>query len=260
MGHHDDFGGLHEDLLRTGAAMKRRDVLRLALGAGALQLFGCGSDALGVEGDGACTVIPEETAGPYPGDGSNGPNVLSEAGVVRTDIRSSFAGLSGTADGVPLTVILDLVDLQNGCVPAPELAVYLWHCDRAGLYSLYNQGVTNQNYLRGVQAADANGTLSFTTIFPGCYPGRWPHIHFEVYPDLAAATNVANKVATSQLAFPENACSEAYAVAGYETSANNLGGVSLATDNVFRDGVDRQTATMTGDAASGFTARLTVAV
>src|SRR5690349_17821726 len=33
-----------------------------------------------------CAVIPEETAGPYPGDGSNGPDILEQSGVVRQDI------------------------------------------------------------------------------------------------------------------------------------------------------------------------------
>lgn len=46
-------------------------------------------------------AIPEETAGPYPGDGTDGPNVLTESGVVRSDIRSSFGSLTGTAQGVP---------------------------------------------------------------------------------------------------------------------------------------------------------------
>ena len=57
----------------------------------------------------------------------------------------------------------------------------MWHCDRLGRYSLYGAGVTNQNYLRGTQEADASGNVTFTSIFPGCYSGRWPHIHFEVY-------------------------------------------------------------------------------
>ena len=175
---HHDFGGLREDLRLTGAAMKRRDVLRLvaAGGAGALYLLGCGQVAGlsdGEPGDepGACARIPTETAGPFPGDGSNGPNVLNQAGVVRSDVRSSFAGLSGEASGVPLTLRLRLVDAANDCAPAPGRAVYMWHCDRAGRYSLYNAGVTDQNYLRGVQESDADAELTFITIFPGCYGG-----------------------------------------------------------------------------------------
>ncbi len=259
---HRDHGGLHDDLKLTGARIARRDMLRLTAGGmSALYLLGCSDSILGVDGgDGACEVIPEETAGPFPADGSNGPDVLSQAGVVRSDIRSSFAGLSGVADGVPLTVTLQLVDVRSGCGPAAGLAVYMWHCDREGRYSLYSSGATEQNYLRGVQESDSGGALSFMTTFPGCYPGRWPHTHFEVYPSLAAATDVRNRIATSQLAFPEDACNAVYAMQGYEGSVGALQGVSLAGDGVFRDGVDRQLATMTGDASSGFTARLTVGV
>ena len=179
--HHDDFGGLHRDLGATGAAIDRRGMLRLVarfgVGAGALTLIGCGStptspdDSSNGTGRSCSSRIPEETAGPFPGDGSNGPTVLSASGVARNDIRSSFAGLSGQADGVPLTLVLTIVS-SSTCSPLAGRAVYLWHCDRLGRYSLYSSGVTNQNYLRGAQEADANGRVSFTTIYPGCYAGR----------------------------------------------------------------------------------------
>ena len=170
---HDDFGGLHRDLIATGAAMDRRQLLRVAarFGAtiGALQLFGCGSATAaetltgGTTGEaGACSKIPEETAGPFPGEGSNGPNVLNQTGVVRNDIRPSFAGLSGTADGIPLSIVLTIVSATT-CTPLASRAVYLWHCDRLGRYSLYSSGATNQNYLRGVQEADANGKVKRLT-------------------------------------------------------------------------------------------------
>ena len=273
---HDDHGGLHRDLLATGAAMDRRRLLRFAarvgMGAGALQLLGCGGSSSptaptdppttgGSTGGGsAClTRIPSETAGPYPGDGSNGPNVLGLTGVVRNDIRSSFAGLSGTADGVPLTVALTIVSSAT-CAPLSGYAVYLWHCDALGRYSLYSAGATNQNYLRGVQAADGGGVVTFTTIFPGCYAGRWPHIHFEVYPTLAAAASVANKTATSQIALPKSTSDEVYALAGYAGSAQNLSRVSLESDGIFSDGASLELATITGTVNGGLTATLTVAI
>ena len=271
MSHHDDhdeFGGLHRDLLETGAVIDRRRALRMAAGfgvsLGALQLLGCGSssDSTGVVDPttgGVCSKIPEETAGPYPADSSNGPSVLNQTGVVRTDIRSSFAGLSGTATGVPLTIALTIVS-STTCSPLANRAVYLWHCDQAGRYSLYSAGATNQNYLRGVQPADASGTVTFTSIFPACYSGRWPHIHFEVYPSLTAATNVANKIATSQLALPKATCDLVYATSGYQQSITNLSQVSLASDMVFSDGSALELATMSGSVASGLTATLTVAV
>jgi protocatechuate 3,4-dioxygenase beta subunit len=204
-------------------------------------------------------TIPEETAGPYPGDGSNGPNVLTLDGVVRQDIRSSFGGASGTADGVPLTIELEITDADG--TAQPGAAVYLWHCDREGRYSMYSDGITEENYLRGVQVADSDGRLSFTSIFPGAYSGRWPHIHFEVYPDEAAATSAGTPSATSQIALPEDVCALVYATTGYEASVTNMSRTSLTSDNVFGDdGGVEQLATMSGDVGSGLTAALTVPV
>jgi protocatechuate 3,4-dioxygenase beta subunit len=201
--------------------------------------------------------IPEETAGPYPGDGTNGPNALTQAGIVRSDIRSSVGTGSAKADGVPLTIELTIVDADTG-QPLPEAAVYLWHCDRIGRYSMYASGLGAENYLRGVQAADANGALRFTTIFPGAYDGRWPHIHFHVFDSQSQATNGRNARVTSQLALPESTCDQVYAASGYESSARNLDRSSLSSDMVFRDGVDLQVATVTGSNSAGYTARLTV--
>jgi protocatechuate 3,4-dioxygenase beta subunit len=272
---HDEHGGLHRDLSATGSAMGRREVLRrFAFGAGALALLGCGDASSGVltsadeaidtgsgstTGGSTCTKIPSETAGPFPGDGSNGANVLNQTGVVRSDIRSSFAGLSGSAAGVQLTIKLTLVSAST-CAVLAGRAVYLWHCDALGRYSLYTSGVTNQNYLRGVQAADASGVLTFTSIYPGCYAGRWPHIHFEVYPTLASSTSVANKIATSQIALPKAANDLVYATSGYGSSASNASQISLASDNVFSDGAALELATVTGSVSTGLVASLTVAV
>jgi protocatechuate 3,4-dioxygenase beta subunit len=136
----------------------------------------------------------------------------------------------------------------------------VWHCDREGRYSLYSQGVTGENYLRGVQETDDSGQVRFTTIFPACYSGRWPHIHFEVYPSLAKATNGANKIATSQMALPEDTCRTVYATSGYEQSLSNMSRVSLDTDNVFSDGYDLQIPTVTGDPSSGYGLNFSCAV
>jgi protocatechuate 3,4-dioxygenase beta subunit len=133
--------------------------------------------------------------------------------------------------------------------------VYLWHCDRDGRYSLYT--VPDENYLRGVHRTAADGTVTFTSIFPACYSGRWPHIHYEVYPSLAAATSASNKVATSQIALPEDVCKLVYATAGYEQSVTNLAQTSLATDNVFSDGWQNELGTVTGSVSGGYTCTLT---
>jgi protocatechuate 3,4-dioxygenase beta subunit len=271
--------GLRFDL---DTMMDRRGLLKLigysGLSAGALALAACGgsssengaaggaasgttSTTAGTTTTGDCAVIPEETAGPYPGDGSNGPDVLSQSGVVHSDIRSSFGGSSGTAEGVPLTIKVAVQDASNGCAGLAGAAVYVWHCDREGRYSLYSEGATDQNYLRGVQETGSDGVATFTSIFPACYSGRWPHIHFEVYPSLAAATNGANKIATSQIALPEDACDAVYAADGYSQSVTNMQQVSLRTDNVFGDdGGAHQLGTVTGSVAAGFVAQLAVPV
>ena len=165
------------------------------------------------------------------------------------------------AGGVPTTVELTISDLANGGVPFEGVAVYLWHCTREGGYSMYSQGVEDENFLRGVQVADADGTVTFTSIFPACYDGRWPHIHFEVYPDEASITDAANVIATSQVALTEDVCTVVYAEDGYEASVSNLANVSLATDGVFGDdSAATQLATITGDVASGYTIALPVGV
>jgi protocatechuate 3,4-dioxygenase beta subunit len=207
---------------------------------------------------GSCTVIPSETGGPYPADGTNGPNVLNQSGIVRSDIRSSFGSYTGTAAGVPLTINLRVLSVAAGCTPLVGAAVYLWHCDRDGKYSLYS--VTNQNYLRGVQATDANGDASFTSIFPACYSGRWPHIHFEVWSSVANAAAGTGKLRTSQLALPKSASDAVFATTGYSQSVTNFAQTSLTTDNVFSDGSSLQTPTMSGSTSTGFTANLTVPV
>ena len=141
--------------------------------------------------------IPDETAGPYPGDGSNGPGVLEESGVVRQDIRSSFGTGSATAEGIPMTLEMTIVNMADSYKPWAGAAVYVWHCDRDGEYSMYSEGIEDENYLRGVQIADSSGKVTFTSIFPACYTGRWPHIHFEVFPDKASISDATNNVLTS---------------------------------------------------------------
>lgn len=285
---HDHHPGLGADLARLLAqpATRRQSLRWLCAGAGTalLPLAGCGGDTVandygisssttssgagstaGTGGGAACSLIPEETAGPYPGDGSNRnangvANALVLSGIVRGDIRASVAGASGVAQGVPLTIRLKIENVARGCAAAAGAAIYRWHCTREGGYSMYSNGIVGENYLRGVQEADADGWVTFTTIFPGCYDGRMPHVHFEVYPTLAASTSAANRVRTSQFGFPLATLAEAYASSGYASSVGNLARVSYATDNVFSDGTALQMASVTGNASQGYSATLTVGV
>lgn len=279
--HHDDEVHEHDRGLSYDLpVLARRRMIRLMAGASLVPLVGCTSEedtsasssppspsssaasSGSTSSSAECATIPDETAGPYPGDGSNGVNVLKESGVVRSDITKSFGdSAGGTAEGVPLTITLTVVDAASGCgTPKKGAAVYLWHCDREGRYSLYSEGVTDENYLRGVQETDDKGQVTFKSVFPGCYAGRWPHIHFEVYGSLADATAATSITNTSQLAFPKDVCDTVYATNGYDESVTNLSSLSLETDNIFSDGYDQQLATMTGSVDEGYTATLTVPV
>ena len=262
--------------------ISRRAVLSLVgLGVGAATLAACAPGATGTSPTATTTPsptatpspsatssavavpageIPDETAGPYPGDGSNGPDILEQSGIVRSDIRSSLDG-GVTAEGVPMMLNLTILDTARGDVPFQNVAVYAWHCDAQGGYSMYSEGIEDQTYLRGVQVADSNGLVSFTSIFPACYTGRWPHIHFEVYPTLDAITDSTTAIATSQVALPGDVSTAVYALPQYSGSSANLSQVSLAGDNVFSDDAGAlQLATLTGNTATGYTAALTVRV
>ena len=198
-----------------------------------------------------CSALPAETPGPFPGDGSNGPNILALPEALRSDIRTSVGALSGAATGLPLTLQLRLLRVSAGCAPVAGYAIYVWHADREGLYSMYT--LETENYLRGVQITDEDGLVTFTTIFPGCYDGRWPHIHFAIYEKLDRPS-----LLTSQLAFSPEDCAAAYTTPGYEVSAVNLTHSTLETDMVFADGATSQVATVNGDPTTGLLATLTL--
>jgi protocatechuate 3,4-dioxygenase beta subunit len=270
---HDHDKGLSHDL---PILLSRRRALTVLGGAGLFGLAACADDETPTSGTPSASSsassassgdssasseeIPEETGGPFPADGSNGPNVLTESGVVRSDITKSFGSASGVATGVPLTVKLRILDVSNGGGALAGAAVYLWHCTADGAYSIYSDSVKDENFLRGVQEADADGNITFTSIYPGAYAGRWPHIHFEVYPSLAAATSASDRLRTSQLALPEAESKLVYATDGYGQSTSNLAQTSLDSDNVFSDGYSLQLAKVTGSVTDGMTATLNVPV
>lgn len=273
------------DVSPAPRTLHRRAALGLLAGAGAAVLVGCSSDepvtsaasssttqaatgatattAGGTATTGAdtdtCTTIPEETAGPFPGDGTNGPDYLTMDGAVRQDIRSSL-GSDEPVPGVAVDLRLTIVEAAAGCAPLAGAAVYAWHCDAIGQYSMYADGVEDETFCRGIQVTDDRGELSFTTVFPGCYPGRWPHIHFEVYRSVEDATGGGRPIATSQLAFSAEDSEAVFATAAYGDSARNLSSLSLESDMIFADGYDDQLAATSGNPTDGYTASLTVAV
>ncbi len=195
---------------------------------------------------GSCTVIPTETIGPFPLS-----TLLNNSLVLREAI-------SEDKTGVPLTVKLKLVDINNKCAPVSGY-VYIWHCDKDGLYSGYsesnNAGQAGKTYCRGVQYTDTNGVATFTTIYPGWYAGRITHIHFQIF--LTDYSSTAKSTAISQMAFPADITKAVYNSTLY-TKGQNTSVTSFSADNVFSDGVTYQLATMTGSVDAGYTAELVV--
>jgi protocatechuate 3,4-dioxygenase beta subunit len=256
--------GLAADLPQL---MRRRALLAgLAMGGAALSLWAAWGGAEVVTGtgpDGAtCIALPAETPGPFPADGTNvhdgqTVNILTKAGVIREDIRTSIGGLTPAAQGVPVALEITLLDVRRSCAPLGGMAVYAWQCDAEGVYSIY--GAPDRNYLRGVGISDAEGRVRFTTVFPGCYPGRWPHIHFEVFYSAEKAVSGQAALLTSQFALPEAECRAVYdSQPLYAASRAPLDDVSLTRDGIFRDSsaaeLAAQVLTLTGDASSGYRA------
>lgn len=250
--HHD---GLAHDLPRL---FDRRGLLALLGGAGAFAAAGPAA---------ACTALPWETAGPYPADGSNGPtsvalNALSQSGILREDLRPSFNGMTDVAEGVRLELRLTLTD-ATGCTPLAGHAIYLWHCNAIGFYSLYDR--PEANWLRGLGVANADGVVRFTTIVPGCYAGRWPHMHFEVFRSPKAAVSGDASVLTAQIALPHECCAAVYdADPRYANGRRNLFHMNIGDDNVFGDNsadeVAQQTLSITGTPEAGFLGTVTIPV
>jgi len=284
---------LQRDVLNIERMRQRRQMLTwLASGGAAAFLASCGgsddssstsssssssgssSSTSGSTGgsssSASCIVDPTETNGPYPSDGSNSANgsvsnILTSSGIVRSDIRNSFGSSTTTAPGLPVTLTITLVNSNMSCEPLQAYAIYMWHCDSGGNYSIYSSGLSNENYLRGVQVTDANGQATFTTVFPGCYSGRYPHMHFEIYPGLASATSYKNSVLISQMAMPSAICTEVYkSVSGYSQSVTNFSQVTVSSDNVFGDNtaaqIAQQTPSLSGDTTNGFTGTILIGV
>ncbi|RYI34068.1 MAG: intradiol ring-cleavage dioxygenase [Acetobacteraceae bacterium] len=248
--------------------LTRRRILvtGLAMGGAALSLWAARGGAATVTGTAAdgsvCVANPAETEGPFPADGTNvregqTVNILKETGVIREDIRTSIGGLKPVAEGVPLALEITLVDVGRACVPLGGMAVYVWQCDAEGVYSIY--GAPDRNYLRGVGISDDQGRVRFATIFPACYPGRWPHIHFEVFSSAEMAVSGKAALLTSQFAMPEAECRAVYGSSPlYAPSVDTIDGVSLKRDGIFRDASEvdltAQMLTLEGDPAAGYRA------
>lgn len=197
---------------------------------------------------GICTLIPTETIGPFPLS-----TLLDNSSVLRENVAEDKTG-------VPLQVKIKLVNVNNSCTPVSAY-VYIWHCDKDGLYSGYSQsnnaGQSGKTYCRGVQYTDTSGVAHFTTIYPGWYAGRITHIHFQVF--LTTYGSSARSTAISQMAFPAETTKAVYETSLY-TKGQNTSVTSFTADNVFSDGVEYQLATMSGNVTDGLIAELEVGI
>jgi protocatechuate 3,4-dioxygenase beta subunit len=162
-------------------------------------------------GAATCALTHETIAGP----------TWFDAHAVRSDIR----------DGRPGTT-LDLafrVEHTGACTPVPNAVVDLWQCDAAGIYSGFaraapGQGgspdgvdeygdkeaaaTTQDRFLRGTQVTGTDGTVQFSTVYPGWYPTRTAHLHLKVHLD-------GTTVFTGQLFFDDAVTDTVYAADPY---------------------------------------------
>jgi protocatechuate 3,4-dioxygenase beta subunit len=120
---------------------------------------------------------PQQIEGPYFVDEM--PN--------RSDIRSDTSNGS-VQEGIPLRLILHVYDVNEidgdgtgSCTPLKDAKVDVWHSNSQGVYSgVRDDGTAGNDFLRGYQMTDNNGTVGFTTVYPGWYEGRAIHIHVKV--------------------------------------------------------------------------------
>ena len=221
--------------------MQRKDFLKLAGLAGAASIVPFGSSKAGSEdaaATDACTLVPQETAGPYPLD------LHTNAAMIRQDIHETQAGSI-------YTFTIQIIN-QATCLGVPNARVDVWHCNAQGNYSGYNTNsghgngnvnAVGQTWCRGIQMTDADGYVTFVSIFPGWYTSRVWHIHFQVYIN-------SMSVATSQFTVPVAKKNQIFtSVAPY--SAYGADPQAISTDNVFSDGSTLQMATLEDDAATG---------
>jgi protocatechuate 3,4-dioxygenase beta subunit len=198
----------------------------LALGAGgAAALLGAAGFARAARRTAslACVVRPQQIEGPY----------FVDEKLNRSDIRSD-PKTRAMSQGVPLYLTFRVTRTEgSGCLPLDGAQVDVWQCDAEGLYSDtddFQEDTRGFRFLRGYQVTDRQGVASFTTIFPGWYPGRTVHIHFKIR--LGAQGKGGGKEFTSQIYFDDALTDLIHAQPPYSTRGprkvrNNRDVVSL---------------------------------
>ncbi len=216
--------------------------------AGALFPIGKEDEALAASS--VCVVSAQETQGPYPLS-----IVLDNPNMVRRDITEGKSG-------IPLTLTLKVVDYDNGCAPLAGAAVYIWHCDASGAYSGYNVTQNGnhegETFLRGIQLTNAEGKVTFRTIFPGWYTGRYTHIHIQVFAPNTTLSSSGAALATTQLTFPASVIQSVYNVSTLYPNGQNTSVTSWSADQVFGNGIGSELAATSGQISKGLAAGLVI--
>lgn len=141
-----------------------------------------------------CALVTTTTLGPC----------TTATDLLREDVSEGWSGL-------PVRLALKVVDTQ--CNPLSGLRMKIWHTNIVGSYSgetpsnnfcLLDQAYRTSDFFRGVQDTNAEGEVYFDTCFPGWYPGRAIHIHFQILNG-----NTSQRV--SQLFFPEDLTTDIFA-------------------------------------------------
>ncbi|MDR6465597.1 intradiol ring-cleavage dioxygenase [Chryseobacterium sediminis] len=196
-------------------------------------------------GSTGCSVTNTETEGPFP---TKSPSTLVQNNIV------------SDRTGVPFTIAITVQNVNASCAILQGALVDIWHCDKDGNYSEYGgTGMQSANYtsvhfLRGRQTTDANGQVSFTSIFPGWYNGRATHIHVHVY------NSAGQSLLVTQIAFPEGSDSAVVQVAA-STGYKGMNGYTYnANDNVFGDGTSNEMSNISGSVSGGFALTHTIKV
>jgi protocatechuate 3,4-dioxygenase beta subunit len=180
----------------------------------------------------SCVLTPEMTEGPYYIDGE----------AVRRDITEGKPGM-------PLRLDLTVVDADT-CSPIPGASVEVWHADATGNYSGFGSATSNRTFLRGVQRAGDDGTVTFQTLYPGWYPGRAVHIHLKVH-------NGGNQVHTTQLFFDEDVSDAVFATSPYNSRSGQR--TTSSQDGIYRDGGAQSTLRLARD-GDGYVGTLTLGI
>jgi protocatechuate 3,4-dioxygenase beta subunit len=243
------------DDLPIGRVLTRREALALLGSTGTLLLIGAshssstGSSQSGEPGV-RCVVRPASTQGPF----------YVDEKLERSDIRSDPS--DGTVrQGALLVLTVSVSSIAHGsCAPLSGAIVDVWHCDADGVYSDAvdrDQGLdtTGKKFLRGYQVSDEHGVAKFTTIYPGWYPQRTPHIHYKIRSPSSAK---APYEFVGQMYFDEGTSDRIYTKPPY--AARGKRRVSNLTDRLYNSDGGRESMLTLKPAKNGYTAGFDVAL